>query len=69
MTSVIRQAEVAQLSATLTQRENDLLAAVRSIPSTTTTQPPPVSHYYYAVCMYVCMNVCIVEIVKNKIEQ
>ena len=51
---MIHQAEVAQLSATLTQRENDLLAAV---PSTTTTQPTPVSHYYYAVCMYVCMYV------------
>ena len=63
---VIHQVEVAQLSATLTQRENDLLAAVCSMPSTTTTQPSPVSHYYYAACMYVCMNVCIVEIVTNK---
>ena len=54
---MFHQAEVAQLSATLTQRENDLLAAVQAIDPT--SQPPPVSNYnYYAVCMYSCMFVC-----------
>ncbi len=56
VSAVFHQAEVAQLSATLTQRENDLLAAVQAIDPT--SQPPPVSNYYCAVCRYVCMYVC-----------
>jgi hypothetical protein len=67
LNSVFRQAEVAQLRATLTQRENDLLAAVHP---TTTSQPPVSNYYYYSICKYVFIEVqYVLSVCRNRYEQ